>query len=179
MNKLILVLLLFPALIIAQVKFSSVGISLGGGSISANSPKVTTYSAGAYFEVSSPWSDNLFIRPQALYSRDLNILFPENRKGKNYSYIYGGGVDIVNRSTYDKSYDMEYSGGIIAIKDKTYSDINNLCYGIKLGAAVHFNIADYTASRLLLGVSADYGQTFTKTTPGFLFISIGLKYKFT
>jgi hypothetical protein len=181
MKRLLFSVLLFIALLSpaghSQVRLLGGGINTGIGYFSNASPSVTSYICGAYLDLKYTSLPDLSFKLQGLYSRDIDILFPENRTGKYYPYLYGGALTAMTAEELSPVFSLEYGGGIVLLRDKTFSDYDNYDPGAQLNAEVLMNVGTFTDAKLELGLAAMYGQTFGKTNPAYLFWSLDLRYR--
>lgn len=181
MKKTLLPLLLFTLFLApaghAQIRILGGGVNAGIGYFSNASPSVTSYISGAYLDLKYTSLPDIYFKLQGLYCRDIDILFPENRTGKYYPYLYGGALTAMTAEALSPVFSLEYGGGIVLVRDKTFSDYDNYDPGAQLNAELLMNVGTFTETKLELGLAAMYGQTFGKTNPAYLFWSLDLRYR--
>ncbi len=161
----------------AQIGFLGGGVDAGLGSFSSSAPSVTSYLASAYVDLKYYALPNIYFKPQIFYARDVNILLPEDRTGKYYPYIYGAALSAISGDSLSASWTLEYGGGVVILKDKTFGDLENFSPGAQLNASLLLTVKEYAVSKLQIGATVFYGQTFGKTTPGYFFYAIDCRLR--
>lgn len=162
----------------AQIKLKAVGGHAGMGMLSGNSPQIFSYSLSFFSDVVVQFSQPVFLRMEIIYLQDFNALIPENRQNKYYPLLKGGSLQMLFRQQVFKQLYFEEGFGPLVLNDKTYSDVNTWNYGAVFSFSAGINFFVNEGKGFSLAVVSEFGNTFTQTTPQYLFIALQPKYNF-
>lgn len=160
----------------AQIKFNSVGTSLGVGTMSGNSPQIFASCFSLFSDVCIGETAPNEVRLQAIFLNDFNKLIPENRQNKYYPSLKGGSVQMLFQQQMFKKIYFEEGFGPLVINDKTFSDVNIWSYGAVFSFSAGISFAEKGEKGFALAIVTELGNTFTETTPQYLSLSLQLKY---
>jgi hypothetical protein len=173
-NRLIIVIILFP--IFTNIWGQSAGISLGGGTISSNSPSVSSYSASFFLE--SPTLFNSFsIRLSLLYSADYNQILP-NSTNKYNPFIQAISLKGLTTQNFSGSYYLDEGIGLLIINDRIFSYSNNWDYGVVISLGGGIDLRNNLQTGFRIGAGVDYGFTFTNTYANYFSLHMMGQYYF-
>ncbi len=157
----ILILLLFNSI---HSQSSSIGIKLGGGSISGRSTSIAVYAASAYFDFNLPFSEVVNFRAGFFYMQDFEKLLPDTRI-PYHPFFRGVYLQGVMSQPLSDSFFLEEAAGLTAINDRTFGDINDWGYGIIVSLSAGIDLRGFGDNGFQAGIGAEYGITFNNTLP--------------
>ncbi len=180
--KTVLLVFLWGAIVASgsnsQVRLKAIGGQSGLGMLSGNSPQIFSYSLSFFSDVVLQFSDLAYVRLEIIYLRDFNVLIPGNRQNKYYPLLKGGSLQILFQQQVFKQLYFEEGFGPLILNDKTYSDVNIWSYGAMFSFSAGINFFVNEGKGFSLAVVSEFGNTFTQTTPQYLFIALQPKYNF-
>jgi len=162
----------------SQIKLKAVGGQTGIGMLSGNSPQIFSFSLCLFSDVEVQFSEPVYLRVEINYLRDFNALIPENRQNKYYPLLKGGSVQLLFRQQVFKQLYFEEGFGPLILNDRTFSDVNTWNYGAVFSFAAGVNFFENEGKGFSLAVVSELGNTFTQTTPQFLYVALQPKYNF-
>ncbi|MCK9209707.1 MAG: hypothetical protein M0P61_02600 [Ignavibacteriaceae bacterium] len=181
-SKTVLLVFLWGAIVTSgsnsQVRLKAIGGQSGLGMLSGNSPQIFSYSLSFFSDVVLQFSDPAYVRLEIIYMRDFNALIPGNRQNKYYPLLKGGSLQILFQQQVFKQLYFEEGFGPLILNDKTYSDVNTWNYGAVFSFSAGINFFENEGKGFSLAVVSEFGNTFTQTTPQFLFVALQPKYNF-
>ncbi|MCX6168903.1 MAG: hypothetical protein NTX65_06175 [Ignavibacteriales bacterium] len=162
----------------AQIESLSIGGSLHLGSISGNSPSVSSIGATFFIDF-YPWFEHdVSFRSSFTYSQIVEKFLPENRTGKYYPFIKFFSLKGFIRQDFAFPFYIEEGAGFIYLNDRTFSDVNLWEAGIGFNALVGFDFRKINSNGFSLGLGIDYGITFTHTTANYFLVYLQSQYYF-
>jgi hypothetical protein len=178
--KLFLILALLSGMTFSQIRISSVGGYLGGGSINGNSPQVASFATTLFFDVNTDFTSDVNFRFSFLYAGDIRSIVPDNSANKYYSFERGLSLKAVIQQDITQKVYLNEGVGLLLLNDRTYSFVNNWCYGVLFSGGLGIFLFDHSiqTNGFTLGLDYEYGLTFTQTLPAYFSINATLKYLF-
>ena len=163
---------------IGQIESPSIGGSLHIGSISGNSPSVTSLGGTFYFDF-FPWFENdVSFRTSFTYSQMVEKFLPENRAGRYYPFIKIFSLKGFIRQDFSYPFFLEEGAGLIYLNDRTYSDVNIWEVGVGFSALFGYDFRKIGTYGLSVGLGVDYGVTFTHTTANYFLVHLQTQFYF-
>lgn len=163
-----------------QLHWYTASIDAGASSFSANTPSLTGYLLSCNISVQLKEDDYISYEAGYLYTRNLDILFPEIRTGKFYGYIHGVQISAALEQKTGGIFFLRESLGFVYLQDKTLPESSKFSPGITakfiLGAVISSRRPGSPALYISAGVIT--AVTLLHTTPGFNGASISLGYFF-
>ena len=162
----------------AQIQSPSLGGSIHIGSISGNSPSISSLGGSVFFDF-YPWFENIVsFRASFSYSQMVEKFLPENRSGKYYPFIKYYSLKGFTRQTFPSQIFLEEGAGFIYLNDRTFSDVNIWEVGVGFSALAGYDFRNNNLNGFSLGLGVDYGVTFTHTTANYFLIFLQTQYYF-
>ena len=162
----------------AQIQSPSFGGSIHIGSISGNSPSISSMGGSVFFDF-YPWFENIVsFRASFSYSQIVEKYLPENRSGKYYPFIKYYSLKGFTRQTFPSQIYLEEGAGFIYLNDRTFSDVNIWEVGVGFSALAGYDFRRNDLNGFALGLGVDYGVTFTHTTANYFLIFLQTQYYF-
>ena len=158
-KSIIIIIILFSGYVI--IRAQSAGATLGGGSISGDSPSISSYSASLFLE-SPIFYNSLSMRLSFIYAADYNQLLP-NSTTKYNPFVKGLSLTGLTTQGFTGSYYLNEGIGLLILNDRIFSNTDNIDYGfvISIGAGIDLRKERPTGFRV--GAGTDFGFTFTRT----------------
>ena len=178
MNKKILLSLalsLFLSISVLAQSDISIGVYLGGGSISSNSPSEGSFGTSVFIQVDIPIFEEVFPRLSFIYARDFSSLIPDSRQ-TYFPYLSGFSLKGVTSQYFDNNIFLEQAVGILTLRDRTFIDRNSWEYGIVLSIAGGFDLRNYNLKGFKIGAGVEYGLTFTGNLPQYFNLFLQFQY---
>jgi len=163
---------------VSQVQLKGLGAETGVGVLSGNSPQIFAYAISIFSDVVLQFENPATMRIELLLLRDFNSLIPENRQNKYYPSLKGGSIKLLFRQSFFKQLYFEEGFGPLILNDKTYSDVNTWNYGAVFSFSAGISFYELSESGFSLSLLAEFGNTFTQTTPQYFFVALQSKYNF-
>lgn len=149
-------LLMLTGSINAQEKKFSLGIQLGGGTISGVIPSQGSLFAGFSGELSSFFAKDFSLRGNIFYSQKIEILLPEDRRGRYYPYIQGISLQLVLKQNLNEFIFFEEALGPLFLQNRVFSDRKNNNTGIVFTFGAGLKISN----QFSLIASSEIAETF-------------------
>ncbi len=174
----IILLIVLAASTKAQIQSPSLGGSLHIGSISGNSPSISSMGGSVFFDF-YPWFENVVsFRALFIYSQIVEKFLPENRSGKYYPFIKIFSLKGFFRQKFSSPVYLEEGAGFIYLNDRTFSDVNIWEVGVGFSALAGYDFRKNNLNGFSLSLGVDYGVTFTHTTANYFLIFLQTQYYF-
>ena len=174
----ILLLVVLTASAKAQIQSPNLGSSLHIGSISGNSPSISSLGGSVFFDF-YPWFENIVsFRASFTYSQMVEKFLPENRAGKYYPFVKIYSLKGFFRQAFPSQFYLEEGAGFIYLNDRTFSDVNIWEVGVGFSALAGYDFRKNDLNGFSLGLGVDYGVTFTHTTANYFLIFLQTQYYF-
>lgn len=162
----------------AQVKFSSIGASLGTGTIQGNSTSVSALSGSVSTDFKLWFSDAVSFRLGYAHARMAEYFLPENRTNKYYPFFnFYTLKGVIYQPLYKKLF-IEEAAGILVLNDRTFGDTNVWEFGGTFSLLAGLDFRDPEMKGFTLGLSTSYGVTLTSTNASYSIFSVNAQYYF-
>jgi len=156
-----LILIIFLLAVITKIYGQSVGISLGGGLISSNSPNISSYATSLFIE--SPILFNSFsIRLSFLYDADYNQILPNSTNLYN-PFIKGMSLKGLTTQNMTGNYYLDEGIGLLMINDRIFNTSDFIDYGFVISLGAGFDLRHDKPRGFRIGAGTDFGFTVTNT----------------
>ncbi|GAB4144608.1 MAG: hypothetical protein Fur0015_12400 [Ignavibacteriales bacterium] len=175
LTKIILLLFLATADIFSQFSEVQIGGGFGIGSIAGNSPSQSAYSNSIFIGAKHSFTGDIIFRLNYIYASKINSILPEDRTNRYYPFQH---IFSATAALDQKLSSVYLQGGIgpLLIQDRIFNDENSLDFGLIVYAGVYFNLFTFTESSIDLGLTGNFGETFTNTLASFNLYQINLVY---
>ncbi len=174
----IILLVIFSTFSKAQIQSPSIGGLIHIGSISGNSPSISSLGGSVYFDF-YPWFENIVsFRASFTYSQMVEKFIPENRSGKYYPFLKIYSLKGFFRQNFPSQVFLEEGAGLIYLNDRTFSDVNIWEVGAGFSALAGYDFRKNNLDGFSLGLGVDYGVTFTHTTANYFLVFLQTQYYF-
>lgn len=174
----IILLVIFSTFSKAQIQSPSLGGSLHIGSISGNSPSISSLGGSVFFDF-YPWFENVVsFRASFTYSQMVEKFLPENRMGKYYPFLKIYSLKGFFRQNFPSQVFLEEGAGLIYLNDRTFSDVNIWEVGAGFSVLAGYDFRKNYSNGFSLSLGVDYGVTFTHTTANYFLIFLQTQYYF-
>ena len=174
----IILLVVLAASVKAQIQSPSLGGSLHIGSISGNSPSISSLGGSVFFDF-FPWFENVVsFRASFTYSQMVEKFLPENRSGKYYPFLKIFSLKGFSQQYISFPIYIEEGAGLIYLNDRTFSDVNIWEVGVGFSALAGYDFRKNNLNGFSLSLGMDYGVTFTHTTANYLLVFLQTQYYF-
>lgn len=155
----------------------SFGTSLGGGTISGETPSIGSFSSSIFIERVSPFEEDISFRLSFFYMQDINKLLPDTRK-VYFSFQKGISLKAILTQRLDNSLFIEEGLGLISLNDRTLSSTDEWDYGVNVSLSGGFDLRDDNLNGLRIGAGIEFGITFFNTLARYSSISVILIHTF-
>ena len=161
----------------AAICGQSIGVTLGGGFISSNSPDISSFTSTLFFN-SPPLFNNFFsIRLSLLYNADYNQILPNTTNQYN-PFIKGISLKEVTAQNIDPFYYVDEAFGVLVLDDRIFSGIDAVDYGIVISVGAGLELGKSAGHGFRLGAGTDYAFTFTNTYAKYFSVHLTSQYFF-
>lgn len=174
-KKLILILLLTSTSVFSQFNEIHIGGGLGIGSISGNSPSQSAFNTSLFIGLKHSLTGNVIFRLNYIYASKINSILPENRLGKYYPFQHiFAFTGLLNQNI--SSFYLQGGIGPLLIQDRVFSDETKIDFGLMISTGIYFTAFNFIDSRIDLGISGNFGETFTNSLASFYLYQFNLIY---
>ena len=156
-----LVFVIFLLTVNVNIWGQSVGVSLGAGIISSNSPNVSTYATSLFIE--SPNLFNTFsLRLSFLYDADYNQILPNSTTIYN-PFIKGISLKGLTTQNFSGNYYLDEAIGLLLLNDRIFNNSDFIDYGFVISLGAGFDLRHDKSSGFRIGAGTDFGFTVNNT----------------
>jgi hypothetical protein len=174
----LLFLIVFPNLSFGQIKDPSVGVFIGGGEISGNTPSQSSFTGSLFLDFKTFLSDDVSFRLNFVYARYIEYFLPENRTNQYYPFIKAISFKAFIEQKLNSLLYLEEGAGLVTINDRTFNDINDWDYGTSFAFLAGLDFRNKNNSGWKIGLGLDYAITFSGTTARYSSIHFQTQYCF-
>lgn len=161
--KKILFLVFLSIHIHAQISNTHIGGGFGFGSIAGNSPGQSAYNSNLFIGLQTSATGEVIFRLNYLYASKLNSILPENRQDRYYPFMHIVNLTASLDQPISESFYIQGGVGPLVIYDRIFHDEEFFDIGIAVDAGIFFNIIKSSDSKLDLGLTGSFGETFTNS----------------
>jgi len=155
----------------------SIGLTLGGGFFSSNSPNISAYTSSVFVD-SPPIFNNAFsLRLSLLYCADYNQLLPNSTNQYN-PFLKGISFKGIVSQDMEKFYYINEGIGILILDDRIFNGIDATDYGVVISFGVGIDLRKNSLVGFRIGAGTDYAFTFTNTYAKYFSIHLLSQYYF-
>jgi hypothetical protein len=155
----------------------SIGVTLGGGFFSGNSPNISSFTSSIFIN-SPPLFNNAFsLRLSFLYNADYNQLLPNSTNQYN-PFIKGFSLKGIINQDIDPNYYLDEGIGLLVLDDRVFSGIDATDYGIVISVGAGIDLRKSSPSGFRIGAGTDYAFTFTNTYAKYFSVHLTGQYFF-
>jgi hypothetical protein len=173
-----IIIILFAVLILYKTSYSqSIGLTLGGGFFSGNSPNVSAFTSSLFVNSPPVFNDAFSLRFSFFYDADYNVLLPNSTNQYN-PFIKGLSLKGIITQHMDPIYYVEEGMGALVINDRIFSGIDATDYGIIISFGVGIDLRKNSTRGFLIGAGTDYSFTITNSYAKYFSIYIMGHYFF-
>lgn len=142
----------------------SAGASIGGGTISGETPSIGSFSTSLYIETISPFEDDISLRLSFFYMQDIDKLLPDTRT-VYFSFLKGFSLKAILTQQLENKFFIEEGLGFITVNDRTLSNTNVWDHGIAVSIAGGIDLRNDNLKGFKIGAGLEFGITFFNTLP--------------
>ncbi|GAB4296567.1 MAG: hypothetical protein Kow0098_19890 [Ignavibacteriaceae bacterium] len=183
MNRYLKVVLLSAIIIFAGAKKLnaqnpvSIGLNIGGGSLSGNSPSQAGYSFSLFLESDFELIPSVLPRLSFFYIQDFSAILPGSTD-PYFPFLKGFTLKGITTQYFDNKMFLEEGVGALLLNDRTFSDTDTWNYGTALSFGGGFDLRDFNLKGFKLGIVAEYGITFNNSLADYFTLSFQCHYLF-
>ena len=155
----------------------SIGLTLGGGFFSGNSPNVSAFTSSLFVNSPPVFNDAFSLRLSFFYDADYNVLLPNSTNQYN-PFIKGISLKGIVTQRMDPIYYVDEGIGVLVLNDRIFSGISATDYGIVISVGAGFDLRKNSTRGFLIGAGTDYSFTFTNTFVKYFSIHLTGQYYF-
>ncbi len=154
--------------------------SAGIGSINGETVPVGSLNLSVQLDLNLLPANDVYIRLQGMFAKDVNWFLPENREGRNYPYMIGASLQAVWDLPLSESLMLESGAGPLYLQDNTYKGETSNAFGLMISEGITFylNSAFPYLHGLTIGIGTEYGFTFNGTNPQIYSVFGKVGYRF-
>lgn len=174
-KKIFIILFVSSSAAFPQFSEVHIGGGIGIGSIAGNSPSQSAYSSSIFLGAKHTITSDVIFRLNYFYASKINSILPEDRTNRYYPFQY---IFAITAGLNQNLSSVYLQGGIgpLLIQDRIFNDEDEIDFGLIAYAGVYFNLFVFTDSKIDLGFSGNFGETFTNTLASFNLYQISLIY---
>lgn len=165
MIRYLLILFLISTISYAQLNSLNISGGLGFGEIKGNSPMHTTLDGKLNIETKFPFADPVGFRFSFLYAQKYEKFVPGEYKDKYFPFIKSASLMATLDQPLQNNFFLKEGIGYLIINDRTFSDIDVWAHGIGFYISGNIDFREEKSKGFTIGLAAEYGITFTNTTP--------------
>ncbi|MCH7963476.1 MAG: hypothetical protein IH852_06010 [Bacteroidetes bacterium] len=159
--KVLLFIFFLSSIAFAQLRFGAGG-SIGGGTITGESPSIAAFTASIYIETNFAMFLEVTPRLSYIYAKDFNAIIPNVRK-PYFPFVQGFSFKGIATQYFEEGIFIEEGVGLLALNDRTFSDTDVWGYGVVLSLSAGWDLRGFSLSGFKLGAGIEYGLTFNNT----------------
>ena len=175
--KRFITVIFFVITIQITIAAQSIGITLGGGFFSSNSPNVSSFTSSLFINSPRLFNDAFSLRLSLLYNADYNILLPNSTNAYN-PFIKGISLKGIATQEYEPNFYLDEEIGILVLDDRIFSGIDATDYGIVISVGAGLDLRNNSPRGFRIGAGTDYAFTFTNTYAKYFSIHLIGQYYF-
>ncbi|QQS36767.1 MAG: hypothetical protein IPM56_02060 [Ignavibacteriales bacterium] len=162
---------------ISNAQTISAGASIGGGTISGETPSIGSFSTSLYVETVSPFEDDISIRLAFFYMQDIDKLLPDTRT-VYFSFIKGFSLKAILTQELENNFFIEEGLGLITVNDRTLSRTNEWDYGAAVSIGGGLDLRNDNMKGFKIGAGLEFGITFFNTLPKYSSVYLSVQRYF-
>ncbi len=176
MNRIITILVLLITFTINS-EAQSIGMTLGGGFFSSNSPNITSVNSSVFINSPQLFNNTFSLRLSFLYNVDYNQILPNTTNQYN-PFIKGISLKGITKQVMDSFYFIEEGIGFLVLDDRIFSGIDATDYGLVISVGAGLDLRKSSPGGFLIGAGTDYAFTFNNTFVKYFSVYLTGQYYF-